>query len=149
MSTNLELKGYEFGKALNQFNADPEYYANRIAWGAGYSREERNEIYAGCLRALTEVSRETLIANTVNHVTAMLDMSDKEMASPWEIFEAESFESGVDSILRAIPTVVYAPVDRDSIGYLNDTDMEKSRQAFQNGIETGKKIMNAWKAAGL
>lgn len=149
MSTNLEQKGYEFSKVLNQFNADPEYYANKIAWAVGYNREQRNEVYAGCLRALAEVSRETLVTNTVNHVTAMLDMSDKEMASPWEIFEAESFESGVDSILRATPTVVYAPVDRDSIGYLSDGDMEKSRQAFQNGIELGNKIMNAWKSVGL
>lgn len=141
----LEQKGYAFGKKLNELNADPSYYAHKImSWLVDFSDDEEKAVYAGCDRAIAEVPQQILAANLVGQVKAMLDATEQQMASPWSSHEGDSFESGENSVLVALPSINYGPSDPYGYDKLTEKEQREADTAFKNGVEAGQKIKDWW-----
>jgi hypothetical protein len=141
----LQEKGYEFGKKLNTLNADPSYYAYKImSWLVDFSDEEEKAVYAGCDRAISEVSEDVLDANLREQVKAMVAATEQQMASPWSAHEGDSFESGENSVLIALPSIKYGPSDPYGYDKLFPKEQAEADAAFKNGVDMGQQIKDFW-----
>lgn len=141
MNTTFEDRGYKFGKALEAINADPIYYAYEIMRGEGLGDEAEQAIFVGCERAVREIPREKLIGNMVSRVNHMLVMTEEQGASPWVDDIAESFDNGLNSVIKAYLPINYRPVE------VAWSLQGQADSAFERGRKVGQQIMAAWEAA--